>query len=89
MAFESRTTDLGGQIRCTVVFFLLAAACWWQAVLQAMLTKARISPNKVRTGSIELGLSGQPWIWVFLRLLDVVRAPKVGVPGEEKICQLS
>ena len=72
MAYESRSTDLGGQIRRAVVFFLLAAVRRWQAVLQATSMKTRISPNKVRTGSIELGLSGQPWIRVFLHLLDVV-----------------
>ena len=57
---ESRVVDLGGQIRRAVAFFLVAAVRRWQAELHATSTEARISPNKVRTGSFELGFSSQP-----------------------------
>ena len=58
--------------RPVVVFFLLAAACWWQAVLQATSTEVRISPNKVRIGGIEFELSGQLWIRAVLLLPEIV-----------------
>jgi hypothetical protein len=64
--------DLGGQIRRAVAFFFIAAARRWQALLQVMLAEARISPNKVRKGSFELGFSGQPRSWAVLPLLHAV-----------------
>ena len=66
MAYESASTDLGGQIRRVVLFFLLVAGRWWLAMLHATAKKARISLNKVRAGSIDLELSGQLWARVLL-----------------------
>jgi hypothetical protein len=42
--------DLGGQIHCSMGFFLsfIAACCCWQAVLLGRLRSPCISPNKVR-----------------------------------------
>lgn len=47
---EGRTTDLGGQIRRAMIFFLLAALRWWQASMHAKWMEVRIPPNKVRSG---------------------------------------
>ena len=83
---ESRLADLGGQICRAVAFFLVAAVRRWQVELHATSTEACISPNKVRTGSFELGFSGQPWSRVVLCLLDA--ALRRSELDEEKIWQL-
>ena len=69
MAYESGSSDLSCQIRRAGAFFFLAAIRRWQAELQAKLMEACISLNKVSTGSLELGPSGQPWTPTVLRLL--------------------
>ena len=64
--------DLGNQIRWAVAFFYFAALCWWQVAVEVRSTEARIPPNKVHTGSLELGISDQAQLYVVLPLLAAV-----------------
>jgi hypothetical protein len=93
MEFESRSTDLGGQIFCAMSFLPLAASRW-QVALQGRKEGSFISWNKVRTGGSKLELSDQVQLHVVYSCIAAVlqwRKPNVAMVGStaassNKVC---